>query len=104
MKLKKENSDSEKIVIEKNQHEHKLRLEKSIKPHKNHKIYEFNTKTKQLYVAEFMDTPIITWENAVAKKFPIYRKILKKENCIYISALNEKNAYKILKRDYGFDF
>lgn len=34
--------------------------------------------------------------NIVAQK-----KVTKKENCVYISALNKKNVLKILKRDFG---
>ena len=104
MKIKNEIEEKDKISVNKKQFEKKLLLEKTIRPKENHKAFEFNTKTNELKLAEFMEELTITWKDAVNKNFKnIKRKILKKENCIYFTCLNFKNAIKVLKRDYGYE-
>lgn len=60
-----------------------------LKPHKGHTTFEYNHATGKLNVAEIKTTD-------EGKKF-----IDVKEDCIYISALNRKNAFKKLKQHYG---
>ena len=44
----------------------------------------------------------IHWNDAVNGNFKKKnKKVIKKENCIYISSLNKENCIKILKRDFG---
>lgn len=71
-----------------------------ILPHRNHIIWKFNEYTKKLSRAEFRDEDeTLLWkdyENGNWKR----RSILIEQNCIYFNALNQKNAIKILRRDY----
>ena len=91
----------DKIQIEKKQFEHKKHLDKRLTPHKNHKVFEYNKETFELKFAEFDNTLTIKWEDAVNENYSKYRTITKKDNCIYFSALNIKNAQKILERDFN---
>ena len=84
-------------------------------PKKNHILFEFNILTKTIEVADFK-TPNTTihWVEALEMyykkklvKIDIYNpktktksELIKKDNCIYISALNKSNVIKILKRDF----
>ena len=105
MKLQNEIEEKDNIQVEKIQFERKLKLEKTLIPKENHKAFEYNLKTGELQLAEFMEEPVIKWEDAVNKNFKnIKRKILKKDYCIYFTCLNFKNAIKILKRDFGINY
>ena len=98
---------AEQTVINflKKQFERKLKLEKTLIPKENHKAFEYNLKKGELQLAEFMEEPVIKWEDVVNKNFKnIKRKILKKDDCIYFTCLNFKNAIKILKRDFGINY
>ena len=101
MKLDFTPKGKDKIQIEKKQTEVKLYLEKRLQPHPNHKTFQFNTKSNKLTFAVFDEKPIIKWNDAVDKNYGVYRKITRKDNCLYFSALNLKNAIKVLKRDYN---
>lgn len=104
MKIKNEIKEKDKINVEQKQFERKLNLENTLRPKENHKAFEYNIVTKELKLAEFMEEPIIKWEDAINKNFSnIKRKILKKDNCIYFTCLNFKNAKKILRRDYNIN-
>jgi hypothetical protein len=70
-------------------------------PHENHTLFEVDLKTNEIRLAEFDKKPEIKWEDAVKGLISVKKTATKKENCIYISALNEKNARKILKRDFN---
>ena len=71
----------------------------SLKPKKGHTLFEINIKEKTIEIAEFDETPTINYLDAMQGKYLAKRnKVTKKENCIYISALNKKNALKILNR------
>lgn len=63
----------------------------SVKPQKNHTIFEVNLVENTIVKATFDRDFIFGQKN---------KSVSKKENCIYISALNKKNVLKILKRDY----
>ena len=89
MKIKNEIKEKDKINVEQKQFERKLKLENTLRPKENHKAFQYNIKTKELKLAEFMEEPIIKWEDAINKNFSnIKRKILKKDNCIYFTCLN----------------
>ena len=105
MKLQNEIQEKDNIQVEQKQFERKLKLEKTLIPKENHKAFEYNLKKGELQLAEFMEEPVIKWEDAVNKNFKnIKRKILKKDDCIYFTCLNFKNAIKILKRDFGINY
>jgi len=72
-----------------------------IKPKKNHTLFEFNLESKTIEIAEFDELPAISYQEALKGNIVTQKKVTKKENCIYISALNKKNVIKILKRDYN---
>lgn len=92
-------------------------LDYKIIPHENHLLFEFNLKDKSLQLAEFLPPKtLVSWNEAlemyykrVISKVNITRpstitksELIKKDGCIYISALNEKNALKIIKRDFNY--
>ncbi len=60
-----------------------------------HTLFSFNKKSKEIKVAEMNSSVSIGFNNK-----PVYcNKILIEKDCIYVQALNKKNAIKILKRD-----
>lgn len=64
----------------------------TLKPHKGHRCYELNIKTGEFGEAEF-DTEAVVYGTQHVK-----RKLVTKENCIYCTALNEKNALKHFRK------
>ena len=62
-----------------------------LKPHKNHKVFEYNFVDDILKVAEF-DKVIDL--NPYGTQ--INKSISKKKDCVYVSAMNKKNAIKKL--------
>lgn len=92
----------DKIEITKQQEaETQKILDSNIIPHENHTLFEVDLSIKEIRLAVFDELPAIKWEDALKSKVSAIKKVTKKDNCIYISALNKKNALKILKRDYG---
>lgn len=73
-------------------------------PHENHILFEVNLKLKTIEIAEFDELPAIKFEEAMKGNIIAKKKVTKKENCVYISALNKKNVLKILKRDFLIAF
>lgn len=68
----------------------------SIRPHRGHKCFELNIKTGDVNEASYEQ---IKAKYTTAKSIGIVRKIIVKEDCLYISALNKKNAIrKLMKR------
>ena len=72
-----------------------------ITPQKNHTLFEINLVLKTIEIAEFDEIPPIKYTEAMKGNIVAKKKVTKKENCVYISALNKKNVLKILKRDFG---
>lgn len=70
-------------------------------PQKGHTLFEVNLVSKTIEIAEFDELPSIKYEEAIKGNIVAQKKVTKKENCVYISALNKKNVMKILKRDFG---
>ena len=95
--------DKESIKeVRKKEVEKKLIFSHRILPHRGHKIWKFNLKTKELTECEFTeDSKEIKWEDAIKKDYKNKdRKVIKEDSCIYFNALNRANAIKVLKRDY----
>jgi hypothetical protein len=84
-------------------------------PKENHILFEFDFKKKTIEPAEFKPPrTTLHWIEALEiynkktlKRVDIFNagtvtksEVIKKENCIYISAMNKKNVVKILKRDF----
>lgn len=72
-----------------------------ITPQKNHTLFQVNLVLKTIEIAEFDEIPPIKYTEAMKGNIVAQKKVTKKENCVYISALNKKNVLKILKRDFG---
>lgn len=66
-----------------------------LKPHKGHKIWEFNTKTGHIAIAEMESVPHnpFTKGRSGLPEGP-KKKLITKENCVYVSAMNIENAVK----------
>jgi hypothetical protein len=68
----------------------------SIRQQNGHKCFEINTKTGEVNEANYEQ---IKAKYTTAKSIGIVRKIIVKEDCLYITALNKKNAIrKLMKR------
>ena len=91
-------------------------LDARIIPHENHTVFEVDLKKRTIVKAEYKPPKtVVTWTEACEmhqkKKLkqvdifnpePISKSdIIKKENCIYISALNVANVKKVLERDFN---
>ena len=85
-------------------------FDSTILPKKNHKLFEINLSSGHIVEAEFDEIPPLRWEDAIKGDYIYRRKVTKKENCIRfrrnprslderISAMNENNVRKILRRN-----
>jgi len=93
--------EKDKIEITKQQQaEIQKVFDNRILPQRNHTLFEYNLIDKTIEVATFDSSPEIKWEDAVKGLISVNRKITRKDNCIYISALNKVNVIKILRRDF----
>lgn len=86
--------DEVKIVKEVKQEKQTV-LINSIKPYEGHKCFEYNTVSNVLRLAEFMEVAV-SFEAAQRGEIATNRKVMTKEDCVYLTALNEKNAIKRL--------
>ena len=94
----------DKIEITKQQQaEIQLVFDSRITPHENHILFEFDLKKRTIELAVFEpEIKDIHWNDAVNGNFKKKnKKVIKKDNCIYIPSLNKENCIKILKRDFG---
>ena len=64
-----------------------------IKPHKGHTLFEIEVKTMSINLPEF-ETIEVDWTKDSSNK----SKLKVKEGCVYISALNKRNALKKFKK------
>lgn len=80
----------EQVVKKKNEF-HLIGSQRKIK---GHTLYAFNTVTKELQVAPMERKMFLGFDGAVIYK----NKITVEKDCIYLQALNEKNARKRLIR------
>lgn len=83
--LKREKQSIEVNVKEQKQVEHQKIG--SIVPHKNHKVFEINKETLEIKEAEYSNT---TYHAFSENK----KEIIVSDDCVYISAMNKKNALK----------
>ena len=93
----------DKVEITKQQAEIQKVFDSRITPHENHTLFEFDLKKRTIELAVFEpEIKDIHWNDAVKGNYKKKnKKVIKKENCIYISSLNKENCIKILKRDFG---
>jgi hypothetical protein len=107
MRLANFEKDQEKDKIEqvKQQVQEKQTVfDYKIIPQKGHTLFEVNLVLKTIEIAEFDEPPAIKFEEAIKGNIIAQKKVTKKENCVYISALNKKNVLKILMRDFGIAY
>ncbi len=64
-----------------------------MRPHYGHKCWQYNRDTQELSLAEF-ESQAIDFKAAANGEVALKRKIVVKDNCIYVTALNKKNALK----------
>ena len=76
----------------------------TLKPKKNHIMFEVNMKLKTITDATYDDPPALKFTDAKSGQISAKKKITINQNCVYILALNKKNVLKILKRDFGVNF
>lgn len=69
----------------------------TLKPHSGHTLFEYNKVTKELRKATF-DTTAVDFKDASNGLHSAKSKVNVKENCFYLSSLNEKNAVKKIHR------
>jgi hypothetical protein len=93
----KNRADDVTTQIEKEQEKKfELFLEKTIHPHKGHKLYEFNLDTGEVKEAEYDLKSDYIWQPNWKPGMPIAsnRALLVKQGCTYVSALNKAAAIK----------
>ncbi len=64
-----------------------------IVPYKGHTLFEINCTTGDITEAEYK-LDAVKYENVVKGDLQKIRKVITKENCLYISCLNKKTAKK----------
>lgn len=74
------------------QQEKKLTYLGSLLPHNGHRCFEYNTKTGEIKEAVYAKQDI-QYPTSTAKA-GIKRRVIVNADCIYITALNQKNALK----------
>ena len=95
-----ERQQTESIVKKKKEIEY--HFDNTIKRFRGHNVYEINIKTLEVNEAEFIKKKDISWRDAIKFMNGGYKKeILIKSNCVYISALNKKNAIDRFKKNKG---
>jgi hypothetical protein len=68
------------------------KLLNTLYPQQGHKCFEINLLTNECNEATFLESVVnIT---SISGEHYVNKKILVKENCVYITALNQKNAIK----------
>lgn len=72
-------------------------------PKRGHTMFEVNLKEKTIEAAEFVLENTIEYNPNSNIPLKSVKKIIKKPNCIYVSALNKKNVDKILKRELNLN-
>lgn len=74
-----------------------------MRPHKNHTLFEFNKSTGIVRKAKFDNEHELNHVrlSEFLKPISVNKKVLIKEDCIYIPALNLKNAIKKIAKNFN---
>lgn len=67
----------------------------SHKMKKGHTLFEINTITGEIFVAEYQTKDVVIGSDGTTSK---RKSVMAKENCIYMSALNVKNLKRKLSK------
>lgn len=94
--LKGRLKEKEKLEITQQQEkEYKLTYQSTIHPHFGHTVFEIDVETLEVRLPEYEQTDYVFdpfWQKG--KRPIVEAKIIRKEGCVYIAALNRKNALK----------
>jgi len=95
MKLDKHIPEKDKVEIV-NQAEKKYELKKlgTITPQRGHVLFQINTQTGDIELAEYEKVDALLPTRINKADAGIVKKVLIKTGCVYVSALNKKNAIK----------
>jgi hypothetical protein len=92
--LENNNFDPEISIEKRQEQESKIERVGQLKPQKGHTVFQYNTKTGAITKAVFEeDLPY-----AFGKQ---NKRIIVEDGCIYVSALNLKNAAKKVAKYHG---
>jgi hypothetical protein len=72
-----------------------------LKPENNHSVFEYNRKTNTIRYADIIHPTVVNWHTW--KQELNNREIIKNDNCLYVSALNVKNAIKHFNKAYNLN-
>lgn len=61
-------------------------------------LYEFNKTTKKIRRAEFKKEDLVL--NSLSDKVTLSKKVVVKENCVYVQALNKSNAMRKINKSW----
>ena len=81
-------------LVKQTQIEKKRVFIKSIRPQKNHRLFEFDLEKREVRLAQFTVNKQISFVDAMKTGGKSNKEVDGKQGCIYISAMNEKNAWK----------
>ncbi len=76
-------------------------LQNRLRPYNGHSLFEVDLEALTIVPAEYDKNLVIHWNDALKGLISTTKEITKKENKLYISALNKRNVKKILKRDHN---
>ncbi len=75
----------------------------SIHPHRGHTLFEVNLATGKIDTAEFQQKDYVVGSDLNSGE--ARKKVIMKQDCVYISALNKRNALKkFMNRKVGDKF
>lgn len=94
MKFENKKPTQEKLEVHaQKQIEKQHKLIQQITPFKGHTLYEINCTTGEIVEPEY-ETEAIDFKAAANGVIANRRKVIIKDNCLYVSCLNKKNAKK----------
>lgn len=96
MKELKIKSQDEVVIVDQQQAKKEIKFLGTRYPSPGHKCFELNIKTGEVTLAEFTKQNI-QFQQA-KDSVAVSKKVITKENCIYTTALNKKNAIKRFKK------
>lgn len=86
------------VIVGQKEVEKKVKHIGSIRPNKGHTLFEFDRNAMVIRKAKFERDEVVSFEKeANPKKLGTsHKRVIIKEGCFYLSALNHKNAIKKL--------
>jgi len=110
MKITDKPIKDEVVNVKSVQQETSLQLDNRFIMHKGHTLFEINTKTLEVKPAEFevlpaqFKQPIVDYKGKhilrrfgdIQRNAVSVKKVVKKENCIYVPGLNKENVMRKL--------